>query len=265
MTASDIHSDVPIRHAASLQGAHGGKRFHDERDTTPPALSVITVVFNCAHTLEKTIQSVLNQPLTGIEYIIIDGGSTDGTLNVLRKYEAALEVWISERDSGIYDAMNKALAFVRGRGHVFLEAGDAYAGDVLTENIKIPGRLPVKYKSELNKRTINAVPRKPSLGMPYCHEGIVYETSGCRFDTTLRIAADYKYYLQHGYQRGLPLCEVSGAVEVDFGTSRRHFWLGYRETNRVIGEFFGPIHQARAYVWNTLKGLTKTVLGPVRS
>jgi glycosyltransferase involved in cell wall biosynthesis len=72
-----------------------------------PLISVITVVFNGEPNLEETIQSVINQTYDNVEYIIIDGGSTDGTVDIIRKYEGQIDYWVSERDEGIYDAMNK--------------------------------------------------------------------------------------------------------------------------------------------------------------
>jgi glycosyltransferase involved in cell wall biosynthesis len=70
-----------------------------------PLISIITVVYNSASTLEQTILSVINQTYKNIEYIIIDGGSTDGTVDIIKKYENHLAYWVSEPDKGIYDAM----------------------------------------------------------------------------------------------------------------------------------------------------------------
>lgn len=82
-----------------------------------PLLSIITVVFNGVEYIEETIESVISQKefSRNIEYIIIDGGSTDGTLNVIEKYRDKIDVFISEPDKGIYDAMNKGLMHARGR------------------------------------------------------------------------------------------------------------------------------------------------------
>ena len=76
-----------------------------------PLISIITVVFNGAKHLEETILSILNQSYPNIEYIIIDGGSTDGTLDIIKKYENYIDYWISEPDNGIYDAMNRGYQY----------------------------------------------------------------------------------------------------------------------------------------------------------
>jgi len=75
--------------------------------TGKPLITVITVVLNRRDDLETTIRSVLDQTYDNIEYIVIDGGSSDGTLEVIRKYSRDIDRWVSEPDSGIYDAMNK--------------------------------------------------------------------------------------------------------------------------------------------------------------
>ncbi|CAK8711732.1 glycosyltransferase family 2 protein [Candidatus Electronema halotolerans] len=79
-----------------------------------PLITVITVVFNGAKHLEQAILSVIEQTHDNVEYIVIDGGSTDGTLDIIRKYEHAIDYWVSEKDGGIYDAMNKGLKLANG-------------------------------------------------------------------------------------------------------------------------------------------------------
>ncbi|HDY89306.1 MAG TPA: glycosyltransferase, partial [bacterium] len=89
-------------------------------------LSIITVTYNAEACLEKTIQSVINQTYKNIEYIIIDGGSSDKTLSIIKKYKKYIKYCISEPDKGIYDAMNKGIKIAKGDYINFLNAGDFY-------------------------------------------------------------------------------------------------------------------------------------------
>lgn len=81
---------------------------------TSPKITVITVVYNRVNTIEQTISSVVNQRYPNFEYIVIDGGSTDGTVEVIKKYEKDIAYWVSEKDNGIYDAMNKGVQAASG-------------------------------------------------------------------------------------------------------------------------------------------------------
>src|ERR1700761_112956 len=97
-----------------------------------PRLSIITIVYNNASDIERTILSVINQTYKNIEYIIIDGASTDGTLNIIGKYRDSISKLVSEPDKGIYDAMNKGLQQATGDYVLFMNSGDEiYAGDTV--------------------------------------------------------------------------------------------------------------------------------------
>src|SRR5450432_3085742 len=89
-----------------------------------PLVSVVTVVYNGAAQLRSTIESVLGQKRDDIEYIIVDGGSTDGTIDILRGLDDRIDYWISEPDAGIYDAMNKGIHLARGKFVHHLNIGD---------------------------------------------------------------------------------------------------------------------------------------------
>jgi glycosyltransferase involved in cell wall biosynthesis len=99
-----------------------------------PKLSVITIVYNNAKDIERTMRSVLNQTYQNIEYILIDGASNDGTLEIIQQYSAQLTKFISEPDKGIYDAMNKGLALATGDYVLFMNSGDEiYAPETVAD------------------------------------------------------------------------------------------------------------------------------------
>ena len=89
-----------------------------------PTIALVTPVFNSAHYLEAAIQSVLSQGYPNLQYVIADGGSTDGSLEIIRKYERQLHAWFSEKDRGMYDAINKAFARTSGEAMGWISATD---------------------------------------------------------------------------------------------------------------------------------------------
>lgn len=102
-----------------------------------PTFSIITVVFNGLELLQGTLDSVMMQTYTNYEYIVIDGGSTDGTLDLIRSNEHQITTWISEKDKGIYDAMNKAFGLAQGDFLLFLNCGDRLFDAKVLANIAI--------------------------------------------------------------------------------------------------------------------------------
>lgn len=107
-----------------------------------PIISVITVCYNAAASLEETMLSVLNQTYDKVEYIVIDGGSKDGTLDIIKKYANRLAYWTSEPDKGIYDAMNKGISKATGNWVNFMNAGDLFIdNEVLSKCFKITSMI----------------------------------------------------------------------------------------------------------------------------
>ncbi|NJO31639.1 MAG: glycosyltransferase, partial [Richelia sp. SL_2_1] len=104
-------------------------------------ISVITVVFNGEKYIEQAIQSIINQSYKNLEYIIIDGGSTDSTIEILQKYDDQIDYWISEPDLGIYDAMNKGTLLALGSHTLHINADDI----LFSHN-----SLEIDYKTNLN-------------------------------------------------------------------------------------------------------------------
>jgi glycosyltransferase involved in cell wall biosynthesis len=100
-----------------------------------PKISIITVVYNGVEFLEETIKSIINQTYKNIEYIIIDGGSTDGTIDVIKKYEDKIDYWISEKDKGISDAFNKGVKVSTGEYINFQGDGDGFVSSDALEKV----------------------------------------------------------------------------------------------------------------------------------
>ena len=109
--------------------------FDIKKNNKLPIISVVTVVFNNIDSIEKTIQSVITQTYENIQYIIIDGGSNDGTLDVIRKYEKYIDILVTEKDKGIYDAMNKGIKLAKGKWINFMNSGDTYYSKYTLSNI----------------------------------------------------------------------------------------------------------------------------------
>ena len=107
------------------EGGMRTKSYLKEGASNKPLISVITVAYNGSDHLEQAIRSVIEQTYDNVEYIIIDGGSTDGTLEILKKYDGVLDYWVSESDEGVYDAMNKGLQLFRGDYVLFLGCDDS--------------------------------------------------------------------------------------------------------------------------------------------
>jgi glycosyltransferase involved in cell wall biosynthesis len=171
-----------------------------------PLITVITVVFNGEQFLEETIQSVINQTYDNVEYIIVDGGSTDGTIDIIKKYKDEIDYWVSEKDNGIYDAMNKGVNLSSGKWINFMNAGDSfYSTEILMEivlnnyfkNVDVLyGNHKVIYsnKTRIAKAgNINDIWK----GSQFCHQSAFVLTKmhkGNKFNLNNRIGADFEFF-----------------------------------------------------------------------
>ena len=180
-----------------------------------PLFSIITVVYNDAANLEKTIQSVVNQTSRDFEYIVIDGGSKDGTLDIIRKYEKNINIWKSEADQGIYDAMNKGIKLAKGTYINFLNAGDSYFNsDVLRliseqvqkkPSVQLLYGQAVRLSSESSKLKFikggKITTSNLFTSIPFCHQAIFYQTKLFQtiglYDHSFRVTADYQWLIRY--------------------------------------------------------------------
>jgi len=182
-------------------------------------VSIITIAFNAATTIEETIQSVANQDYNSIEYILIDGGSTDETLEIAGRYKSNISKLISEPDKGVYDAMNKGLALAGGDIVAILNADDAYANSQVISNVVAAfnrsgadvcyGDLEYVDRSDTSKvirRWISGEFRKSAFldgWMPphpaFFAKRKLYTEFGL-FNTELKTSADYELMLRFLYK-----------------------------------------------------------------
>jgi glycosyltransferase involved in cell wall biosynthesis len=231
----------------------GGLRSKGEVKTSSagkPLLSIITVVFNGEAHLEQTIQSVIGQNYTNIEYIVIDGGSTDGTGELLNKYNDRIDYWISERDQGIYDAMNKGLDAARGDWILFLGSDDClYDANVIKHVIAaLNSELSVVYGAIIytNRKIVKSRFNLFTLLHNTVHHQSAFYNSKLfdhwRYDKGLRLIADYelnlKIYL--GKKKRKYVDEVISLCS-QRGQSRVNRELAFHETNVVRGKYFRGI------------------------
>lgn len=180
-----------------------------------PLVSIVTAVYNGAAHLQQTIESVLGQTYRNIEYIIIDGGSTDGTLDVIRRFAPSLKHWVSRPDAGMYFAMNEGVARTTGEIVGIINSDDWYERDAvqsIVEEYLSSDRQTVLYGvtryydgDELDMILSYDHRKLPSrmINHPACFvPKAIYNRFG-PFDTRYRVAADYDFLLRV-YRGGVP-------------------------------------------------------------
>jgi len=188
----------------------------------PVEFSIITVTYNCADSLEKTILSVINQCDANFEYIIVDGQSTDGTLAVIEKYRSSLTSWISEKDLGIYDAMNRGVSMARGRWVLFLNSADLFVYDTVLHDMqkKLEGQeADIAYGDILTLKSQHLVLKKAmppgnKHRMYFCHQSAFTRTDILKqmpFDIRYKMSADLHFF-KRCYYLGYRFLHVSITV-----------------------------------------------------
>lgn len=237
-----------------VQGGLRTKGIFKKRSANKPLISIITVVLNGEKYIEKTILSILKQTYKNIEYIIIDGGSSDQTLDIIRKYENFIDIWISEKDRGLYNAMNKGIAlstgdfigFVGSDDHLYFNTLEKLARasrqrqvdytvgpvDIISENGKLLEKINVLSNFLFKKRFIfdmathhlsfyvnrNMIKRVGSFDENF--------NTRSDYDMTIRIMSlSKKYYHFHESVGAFRLGGVSGSYKSyfeNFNILRKH-------------------------------------------
>ena len=176
-----------------------------------PRLSVITIVYNNVRDIERTMLSVLNQTSSNIEYIIVDGQSTDGTVQIIQKYQHKLSHFVSEPDKGIYDAMNKGLALATGEYVLFMNSGDEiYSTDTVSRVFSTKPEADIYYgETEMFNQQWQSIGRRRhkaperftwrsfQFGMSVSHQAIyIRRTLTEPFDLKYKLSSDIDWIIE---------------------------------------------------------------------
>jgi len=236
-----------------------------------PLITVITVVYNGDKYLEQTIQSVINQTYPNVEYIIIDGGSTDGTIDLIKKYEDYIDYWVSEKDKGIYDAMNKGKDLALGCFINYMNNKDLFIDsnifnyfyninhkyDLIYGNVVIDN----KGKKIIKPRSLNAIYR---LKMPFCHQTVFLKNSIFRkysFNIKYKIAADFDLFFKilsikkyNYFYLNKPICiyDINGVSSNSLYTIYEYLLIGSKNKINIIYFIINILYFYFIFVKSTL-------------
>ena len=170
--------------------------------------SVITINYNNVEGLRKTIESVVAQTFNDYEYIVIDGGSTDDSVSVIKEYSDRINYWVSEPDRGIYNAMNKGVAHAHGDYCIFINSGDCFYNQTVLEQVNAANPIENIVVGKVaidNQDNIISPPPQGELSMYHLysgsipHQGSFIKTELLRkypYDESLRISSDWKFFIQ---------------------------------------------------------------------
>ena len=235
--------------------------------------SIITVCYNAEDCIEETIKSVIGQSYKNIEYIIIDGRSTDNTLKIINKYKRYIDVIVSETDQGIYNAMNKGQKLAKGKYLNFLNAGDTFNNkntlSIVNENIKKETKIISGDFNILQRNNKSKIIKTKKITWKYfkkdfyaCHQAIFIHSSIVSFyDVSYKIKADYKWVLD-----ALSKTEEAGVVKIHQplvnydanGFSSQNSFNNLNELVRLQKNYFGTkqiILNLDVYVFRILRDL----------
>lgn len=192
-------------------------------------ISIITVNYNEKEGLEKTIKSVINQSWKDFEFIIIDGGSTDGSKDVIKKYQDKISFWVSEPDAGIYNAMNKGIRASKGEFVIFMNGGDCFSNDSVLEEITpmLNDEFDVYYGDNYNSRhdqhkKIIKYPEKLDFTFFY-YRTISHQSTFIRkklfdehfyYNENFKVSSDWEFFVYTHCYKNVPYKYLNKVVSV---------------------------------------------------
>ncbi|MBN2756343.1 MAG: glycosyltransferase [Bacteroidales bacterium] len=241
-----------------MQGGHKVLNTLKKDRKHSPLISIITVVYNSEAYIEKTIQSIINQAYTHTEYIIIDGGSTDKTIEIIKKYNKYINYWKSEKDKGIYDAMNKAMKIATGDYLWFINSGDEiYSLSILNNIFRSGYRLVdvfygeteiIDYKGQtLGKRRHEAPEnlnwKSLKYGMKVCHQSVIIRKKIAEpFDLKYLYSADFDWLIKIlKKSRSIVNTKLVLSKFMDGGRTKKTIIPGLKERFRIMVKYYGLI------------------------
>jgi len=218
---------LPDNEERKGQGGLRTKGYFKKSFEDKPLISIITVVFNGEKYLEETIQSVINQTYDNVEYIVIDGGSTDGTLDIIKKFEDKIDYWVSERDKGISDAFNKGISCSLGKLIGILNADDYYNDNSINSVI-------LSYEQEINMYFGSIIRLKDT------NEKIIFDSNADALNSLAKCSMNFVYHptffvtLEYYKLNGLYSLEYKIAMDYEFLTRQSLKNIKYKFVNFYI-------------------------------
>ncbi|WDF54711.1 glycosyltransferase family 2 protein [Mucilaginibacter sp. KACC 22063] len=227
-----------------------------------PLVTIITVVFNSVDTIEQTILSVINQSYSNLEYIIIDGASTDGTIDVIKKYENRIKYWISEPDKGIYDAMNKGINKASGEWLNFMNAGDwFYSAQTIEQVFNNTGLENVEmiYGNTEKRKGNSSSIHKPGHSENFWKQLMVHQSMFTRtdlnkkylFDVGFKVAADFDFIYKTFFfkHKTLYIDNIISSFDM-VGYSHGNRYIGFAEDRKIAMKYKGrPALSLKVYMF----------------
>ncbi|HEY0176190.1 MAG TPA: glycosyltransferase family 2 protein [Pedobacter sp.] len=230
-----------------------------------PKLSVITIVYNNVRDIERTMLSVLNQTWPNIEYIVIDGASTDGTKEIISKYKDRISRFISEKDKGIYDAMNKGLALATGDYVLFMNSGDEiYDPETVREVFESSPGADIYYGEtemfneqwqSLGQRRHEAPEtfswRSFKYGMNISHQAIYIKRSlTTPYDLQYKYSADIDWIIKAAKKASsIVNTQAYVAKYLVGGISKQKHLASLKERFRIFTKYYGFIPNIFHHLW----------------